>query len=260
MRNPDEASEPVPGPTLRPAKRRVKRATDHINEAVEVIRDWTKSVEGTTPLLVAVDREAFLGADLDEDELEVELDWSDAVQPDTGALSICAGECIYNLRAALDYLIYNLAWLDSGRQVDQTQFPIVDKSASWKQQRGNRLKGVNDDHAKTVSEYQPFSGCDWTRRLREYSNADKHRTLVHVTPEWNSEFNFEKDQAAPHPRDPSKLVLPSEVVIRLTFFDGARFPETLKEMVLETAALLERFQGDFGERDRWSYREEAPPD
>lgn len=260
MSSQGEATEPGFRPTLRPAKRRVKRATDHINEAVEIIRDWTKSVEGTTPLLVAVDKDAFLAADLDEDELDVEVDWSDAVQPDAGALSIYAGECIYNLRAALDYLIYNLAWLDNGTEVEQTQFPIVDKSAKWKQQRDYRLKGVNDAHAKSISEYQPFSGCDWTRRLRDYSNADKHRTLVTVAPEWSSEFDFVKSQALPHPRDPSKLVLPSKVVIRLTFIDGARFPDALKEMVLETAALLERFQGDFGENDRWSYREEGPAD
>lgn len=231
MTKQDDATEPGFRPTLRPAKRRVKRATDHIHEAVEIIRDWTAAVAGTTPLLIAVDKDAFLDADLDEDELDVELDWSDAVQPDTGALSIFAGECICNLRAALDYLIYNLAWLDSANEVEQTQFPIVDKSSSWKQQRNYRLKGVNERHANAVREYQPFVGCDWTRRLRDYSNAEKHRTLVTVTPEWSSEFDFDKSQALPHPRDPSKLVLPNEVVIRLTaFIDGARFPEALKEM------------------------------
>src|SRR5436309_1128025 len=38
--------------------------------------------------------------------------------------SILIGETIYNQRAALDYLIYELALLDSGRIQDGTQFPI----------------------------------------------------------------------------------------------------------------------------------------
>ena len=40
---------------------------------------------------------------------------------------ILVGETVYNLRAALDYLVYELAILDSGQIQEYTQFPIEDR-------------------------------------------------------------------------------------------------------------------------------------
>jgi hypothetical protein len=54
------------------------------------------------------------------------------------------GEICYNLRTALDYLIFELAKLDSGIPQDGTQFPIEDapKGFAWRQ-KGGWLKGLN---------------------------------------------------------------------------------------------------------------------
>lgn len=247
-------------PNLHAAKRRVRRATDHINEAVEVIREWAKELEGSEPLRMIVDKKQFEETS-EGDGLDLTADWSGMRYPDTTALSIYAGECIYNLRAALDYLAFNLAWLDSGVEQHQTQFPIVEKQSSWKEQRKFRLRGVSDDHANQIRDAQPFEGADWARRLRDSSNADKHRLLVSVIPEWSSEFSFDEATAYPHPDDPSKLILGgSQVTVRLGFFDGSRFPEALKETTLEVAELLQGFNEAFGERDTISYRETAPED
>src|SRR5207244_3188884 len=46
--------------------------------------------------------------------------------------SILIGEVCYNLRAALDYLIYELAILDSGSPQEGTQFPIDDAEDLFK--------------------------------------------------------------------------------------------------------------------------------
>jgi len=47
------------------------------------------------------------------------------IGPTPQIFSILAGEVIYNLRAALDYLVYELAKVDSDYVVYRTQFPIT---------------------------------------------------------------------------------------------------------------------------------------
>ena len=65
-------------------------------------------------------------------------------------ISILIGEVIYNLRAALDYLIYDLAWLESGRVIDGTQFPIEDTVKGFSRRRNTFLKGLRDKHIAAV--------------------------------------------------------------------------------------------------------------
>jgi hypothetical protein len=83
------------------------------------------------------------------------------------------------LRAALDYLVYELAILDSGQIIDGTQFPIDDakKGFDWRVKNG-RLRGLTAPHIAAIERLQPYEGCDWTQRLRDLSNPDKHRRLV----------------------------------------------------------------------------------
>ena len=49
-------------------------------------------------------------------------------------LGILIGETIYNLRAILDYLVYELAILDSGQIQKGTQFPIEDTESEFDSQ------------------------------------------------------------------------------------------------------------------------------
>ena len=46
-------------------------------------------------------------------------------------LPILIGETIYNLRAALDYLVYELFYLDTGETTNITKFVIEDSEQSW---------------------------------------------------------------------------------------------------------------------------------
>jgi len=93
-------------------------------------------------------------------------------------VSILVGEICYNLRAAMDYLVYELALLDSGRIQEFTKFPICDRKEIFDRQSGRDLKGLNSRHKALIEALQPYNGNDWTRRLREISNPDKHRTLT----------------------------------------------------------------------------------
>jgi hypothetical protein len=89
---------------------------------------------------------------------------------------ILVGEICYNLRGALDYLVFELAKHDFGAPQENTQFPIADKPEKFRSARAARLRGVNDLHVAMIERLQPYQdGCDWTRSLREISNPDKHR-------------------------------------------------------------------------------------
>jgi hypothetical protein len=102
-------------------------------------------------------------------------------------LNILVRETIYNLRAALDYLVYELALLDSGQPQEGTQFPIEDTLEGWqvcirggKRGKGCYLRGLSGKHKERIQTLQPCFGCEWTRLLRDVSNPDKHRTLTIV--------------------------------------------------------------------------------
>lgn len=99
---------------------------------------------------------------------------------DDPKVSILVGEIAYNLRAALDYLIYELAALDSNSLQANTQFPVCQNAADFKKERKTRLRGVSDVHAAAIEKLQPYNGCIWTDVLCQVSNPDKHKELTVV--------------------------------------------------------------------------------
>jgi len=60
-------------------------------------------------------------------DLPDQSEFSPKPVPAPEQIGILVGEICYNLRASLDYLVYELAILDSGAVQDNTQFPIYDK-------------------------------------------------------------------------------------------------------------------------------------
>ena len=90
---------------------------------------------------------------------------------------ILLGEICYNLRSALDYLVFELAKFDSGTIQNGTQFPIDDTPQKFARHIPTRLKGVGVSHVTTIEGLQPYNGCRWSQILRDISNPDKHREL-----------------------------------------------------------------------------------
>ncbi len=172
--------------------------------------------------------------------------------PPPHLLSILVGETIYNLRAALDYLIYELALLDSGRIRNNTQFPIEDPpkderdraawEKSWDDGRTHpRLNGVSDKHKATIRKFQPFERCEWTRTLRHLSNPDKHRRLIAV--------NFWSP--------PTTVIAPSKLPIQIsaqdaithgkpsiTFDNGPDVITTLQNLQQEATKVIDLFRAE----------------
>lgn len=106
-----------------------------------------------------------------------EVWWSKGRAP-RQSLSILVGEIIYNLRAALDYLAFELSAHDCPPGHDKTQFPIDFKPAAFKGHRNSYLRGVSHRHVAAIEALQPYNGCKWTGTLANISNPDKHRKLT----------------------------------------------------------------------------------
>jgi len=100
---------------------------------------------------------------------------------------IVVGEVVYNLRSALDYLVFELARHDSGQMQNGTQFLIedvgsdpTDKTRGFIPRSKRYLKGLSSGHVDMIEKLQPYKGVNWTKTLRDISNPDKHRELIAI--------------------------------------------------------------------------------
>jgi hypothetical protein len=153
---------------------RIKRAKRYIDEAQQLLIDVARECE--EKVIVNPDGTML-------------FNHVPQVPPD---LPLAISDAIHNMRAAMDYLVYQLAKLDSGQFQTGTQFPIEDAKIATTPSGNNvgfdirkkkMLKGLSSDHIDRIEQLQPYNGVDWTRNLRDISNPDKHRDLTPITSE-----------------------------------------------------------------------------
>lgn len=152
---------------------------------------------------------------------------------------IVAGESIYNLRASLDYLVYELAILDSGSTQKGTQFPIESTVKGWNGRLNTFLKGLSVKHKTIIEGLQPCNGCKWTETLRDISNPDKHRTLQVVRIS-----SFKKKANIPASAV-SAVKMHAQFTPVIAFDDGSPVIETLQELKTNVTTVLDKFNSDF---------------
>ena len=242
-------------PDLNGAYARVKRANQHISNLKR---------RETAYIRKHKDRLVF---NVEPDTGRVKLQWlgSEAVIP--ALFNILVGEVIYNLRAALDYLIYELAILDSGTVQNGTQFPICDDKRDFDGRRATRLKGLSGAHVTAIERLQPYCGCTWTGLLRDVSNPDKHRELSILQGLITGKFKiFVGTQAELRELDwtdnsipTTELPLGGKIEIKpgeeayvegnlalyIAFSDGLPVIETLKSLQSSVSLTLDTFKPEF---------------
>lgn len=173
---------------------------------------------------------------------------------------ILVGEVAHHLRSCLDYLIYRLAILDSGSEQKQTQFPVADRPENFRRNRDQYLKGVNDAHVTTLERLQPYNGVDWTKRLVNVSNPDKHRHLIVSRPQNDTRFRFGYN---PYPPADStnedslhilmtltdtagrNMYVEVEMVLFIAFDDGHHVINVLEEIEAGVEKTLNDFKPEF---------------
>jgi hypothetical protein len=165
--------------------------------------------------------------------------------------SVLVGETVYNLRAALDYLIYALAEHDFGKPVAGTQFPIEDTPHGFAGRKKTYLGGVNAAHIAAIEQLQPYKGCDWTRRLRSISNPDKHRHLTSVQNRNDVQSVFVQDpnntiySAQRFGPGEGKMYVRRFASVQVVFNDGKSVIETLQILQSEVGKTLLAFKPEF---------------
>jgi hypothetical protein len=89
-------------------------------------------------------------------------------------------EFVLHIRAALDYVVFLLAWRDSGHQQDRTQFPIDRTPERFAESRRRHLKHLTAAHAAMIERFQPYDKLQSQSLLllQSLSNMDKHRELI----------------------------------------------------------------------------------
>ncbi len=158
------------------------------------------------------------------------------------------GECIYNLRAALDYLVYSLAYLDGGREREGTQFPICSSPDKFKKaiERGY-LRGIKRPHRTAIKCLQPYPGRHgvdpfWLAQLREFSNPDKHRHLAIVGAQTRTITTWPIPGAF---TDSTNVQFTASRFISLGDADKTPLIPTLDSLRSHGAETLDQFKSDF---------------
>lgn len=101
-------------------------------------------------------------------------------------MALLVGEFLYELRAALDNCLYEVAVLHSGHNPPPghgvLQFPIYDDRANWDRNL-YRLKYLSDEHRELLERIQPYHVEEQYKRLNclamlnDLARIDRHRTL-----------------------------------------------------------------------------------
>jgi hypothetical protein len=187
-------------------------------------------------------------------------------------IGILTGEICYNLRSALDYLIYELARLDSGAIKNGTQFPIEETREGFQGRRRVYLSGINPDHVLLIEGLQPYNGCRWTRALKDISNPDKHRHLtaanyggwiaadrpgITFPPTGFPETQISSTRRVAHPFGiEMDIHLITSFTVQIPMEEPVNFPATvsvqglLQYLKAEVARLLETFKPEFSDHVR----------
>lgn len=170
---------------------------------------------------------------------------------------ILVGEICQNLRIALEYLVHELALLDSGEN-HRTQFPIATTLAEFSGQtsgRRNSLSGLSSSHVAMIEKLQPYNGGIWLKNLQSFSNKDKHRTLHGISSANVVSVDVKADRAvlqaqdgiirSARSADGGEKFVRFQVQSTLFFDDGSPVIVPLREIRAETEKALVLFKAEF---------------
>ncbi len=184
-------------PSMESADGKLRRAKQHL----ESFRDKVSALEDADSHTFVVEDDA------DATQYVFKVRGIEPTDPDLGFL---AGDCIHNLRTALDHLVFQLAILgQTGQELTEAEarscsFPVYDDPSKFPHPgKSSPIKLLRGGEQTRITELQPFNAWDpsiWglthqglkfrrmypaqlpgqLKRLADLDNIDKHRT-VHAT-------------------------------------------------------------------------------
>jgi hypothetical protein len=96
---------------------------------------------------------------------------------------VILGDCVHNLRCALDHAVWQVTLLDGGTPDTGTMFPIASQSESqFERMAKARIPGLSPAHRQLVKDAQPYhhrndAGAHPLAVLADLSNTDKHQIV-----------------------------------------------------------------------------------
>jgi hypothetical protein len=151
-------------PSLDGVDGKIERAKHHLSELKDVLH-------------VALDPRRYrfaFDSELENGEHVLRVYGVPRVDP---VWSLIVGDCLHNLRSALDYLAWQLVLVDGGDPTSETQFPIR-QSPPTQLKPAIRRPEILDALERT----QPYSDPrdSYLSALQSLNNIDKHRLLLVV--------------------------------------------------------------------------------
>jgi hypothetical protein len=181
-------------------------------------------------------------------------------------IGLLVGETVYNLRSALDYLVFDLALFRTQSEQSGTQFPIEDSEDGWSRHAPGYLKGLCVEDVAAIKRCQPCKGLDfggetfaWLAKLRDISNADKHRQWTPIAQTFQGSIFWKAaDRGSFSEVDRGQIYSAvfsdgREVDVHVygdlggevTFEDGAPIVKTIDEFLVKIKEVLDMFQPEF---------------
>ena len=107
------------------------------------------------------------------------------VDPPLEQFALVYGDMLYNLRACLDYIVWQLVEVNGVTPTKFTSFPCVRDSVNWASAVGSNLMGVDPAWISEIARLQPFDPSHAGKRpeihplavLDHVNNLNKHRLL-----------------------------------------------------------------------------------
>jgi hypothetical protein len=108
--------------------------------------------------------------------------WNVSREPPLEDLALVFGDMISNLRATLDYLVWQLVLAAGKRPGRRTSFPVVRREKDWEVQSRSALSGVEPEWVEEIESRQPYHRPERPHLhplaiLEHVNNLTKHRFL-----------------------------------------------------------------------------------
>lgn len=227
-------------PSLADAYARLERADEHLREVHALAQQICIAQAEATRVQVAS------GMTLMPGELGQVFSVESANTPIVARLGVLVGDSVNSLRSCLDYLVGELAELDSGSRKSRTQFPVEQSADAFSSRRQSFLNGVSDAHVMHIELLQPYNGTSWTTKLAHMSNWDKHNKLVLVAHDYLVGGTITTGETSDSGDIPIQLQISLQPSLRIQLQDGLQLLETLDEVRAGVASTLEHFMPEFG--------------
>ncbi|WP_397535874.1 hypothetical protein [Roseateles sp.] len=226
-------------PSLDDAYTRLERADEHLSQ----VRALALQICNAQAEATKVRQEP--GQTIQPGEIGQIFEVESASTPIVGRLAILVGDSVNNLRSCLDYLVGELAELDSGSRKPRTQFPVETSPAAFRGQRKRFLNGVGDTHAAYIETLQPYNGTVWTAKLSSMSNWDKHNKLVLVAHDYLVSASVTQGEPSPSGEVAIQLQFAIQPSLRIQLENGLQLLDSLQEIRDGVASTLDHFSSAF---------------